>query len=233
MSDLEFKLYYFPMAGKGEALRLALHYAGIKFENFVFTTMEQFAEMKVSQDGKPAKLMFGQVPALEVTDKKTGKVSVLTQSAAILRFIARISPESGLTPRCPVQAAYADAICDQEADALQGIRVALYKSRFGFDCVDDESIQKIKDKINDEILPKHFAMLEKKLEVGGSNWLAGTEKPSIADFQWGGIVPTLKSGYTGKKWEFKDYPKLDAFVDRFFELDEVKDWYKNNTNYFA
>ena len=74
--------------------------------------------------------MFGQVPALKVTNKKSEKPpAILTQSAAILRFIAKIAPHTELIPRCPIQACYVDAILDQEADAFQAIRCCIYKDR--------------------------------------------------------------------------------------------------------
>jgi len=221
--DLEIKLIYFGIAGKAEAIRLALNYAEIEFED-VKITREEFMKMKESGE-----LMFGQVPALKVTNKKSAKPpALLTQSAAILRFIAKIAPKSELIPRCPIQAAYSDAILDQEADAFQSIRCCNYADRFGLGCVDKDTIQKCKDEINDKVIPKHFELLEKQLEKGGTGWLAGTEKPTIADFQWAGILPAVKKGWTGKQFDLKEYPKLAAMCDNFYELEQVKTWYKNN-----
>ena len=151
-SDMKLKLYYFDLAGKAEAIRLALKYANIEFEDYKFKDRSEFAEMKAS-----GKLQFGQCPALEVTNH--GKTTILTQSGAILRFIAKIAPNSGLLPRCPVQACQVDAIVDQEADVFQSIRCIIYRSRFGIDDIDDATAQKCKDKINDEIIPAHFAKL--------------------------------------------------------------------------
>merc|ERR1711936_711839 len=70
------------MGAKGECIRLAFSYLNIPFEDYVFANGEEFMKMKES-----GKLMFGQVPALEVTDKKTGKMTLLNQTGAILRFI--------------------------------------------------------------------------------------------------------------------------------------------------
>ncbi|CAK0841035.1 unnamed protein product [Prorocentrum cordatum] len=64
------KLLYFNFPGKGECIRLAFHYGGIPFEDYRFSSREEFTKMKESGE-----LQFGQVPAL-VVDGKT-----LTQSA--------------------------------------------------------------------------------------------------------------------------------------------------------
>jgi len=220
-SDMKLKLYYFDIAGKAEAIRLALKYADIDFEDYKFKDGE-FAEMKAS-----GKLQFGQCPALEVTNH--GKTTILTQSGAILRFIARIAPNSGLMPRCPVQACQVDALVDQEADAFQSARCIIYRSRFGID-IDEATAQKCKDKINDEVIPVHFAKLEKIIELGGTEWMAGTDKPSIADFQWAGILPAVRQGWTGRGSVFdsEKYPKLANMLKKFEELPAVVEWYKNN-----
>lgn len=65
-------------------------------------------------------LYFRQVPALEYTDD-AGKSTVLTQSVAILRFVAKLAAaDVGLYPEDPVLAALVDGITDQEADAFAG-----------------------------------------------------------------------------------------------------------------
>jgi len=221
------KLYYFGIAGKGEAIRLALAYTNTEFEDYKFSGFEEFTEMKNS-----GKLMFGQVPALEVNSKQHDRKSMLTQSAAILRLIGKICPDSELIPKCPFQAAKVDAIVDQEADAFQAYRVVNYNKRFGLGDLDDETLKKIKAKINAEVIPSHLELLEKQIVAGGTDWLAGTSKPSIADFQWAGILPALQkgSGWTGDTTVFnKDkYPKLSAMVDRFYELPAIKKWYETN-----
>merc|ERR1711879_416290 len=66
--DLHLKLYYFGIAGKGEAIRLALAYVGHEFEDYKFENREEFIKMKESGE-----LLFGQVPALKVTNSKSGK----------------------------------------------------------------------------------------------------------------------------------------------------------------
>jgi glutathione S-transferase len=71
-------------------------------------TREEFAAKKV--DGT---LRFGQLPALEV--QRNGKPFVLTQSASIMRYIAKTSGNSSLYPVDDhVTAALIDSIIEQE-----------------------------------------------------------------------------------------------------------------------
>ena len=100
------KLLYFDFPGKAEAIRLALTHAGVSFEDHRFADRAEFQALKAS-----GRLQFGQVPALEVTSA-AAEVTVLTQSAAILRYVAKLNPAVGLYPTDPLLAARVDAVCD-------------------------------------------------------------------------------------------------------------------------
>ena len=127
---------YFDFGGKAEALRLAMTYQGLDFEDYRFQDREEFAKLKASGE-----LMFGQVPALLVT-KEDGQKTMLNQSAAMVRYIAMLSGKNVAAPATdanslypssdPLKCALIDAIVDQEADAFQGLRVTKYSARFGF-----------------------------------------------------------------------------------------------------
>ena len=56
------KFYYFNLYGRGEPIRMALHKAGVAYED-VRPTGESWMELKNS-----GKLEFGQMPALELDD---------------------------------------------------------------------------------------------------------------------------------------------------------------------
>ena len=81
------KLYYFPLYGRGEPIRMALWKAGVAYE-----------DVKVSSDwGKlkqSGKFEFGQMPGLELDDG-----DVLCQSNAILEYIGATYNMKGPTPR--------------------------------------------------------------------------------------------------------------------------------------
>ncbi|MGA1354884.1 MAG: glutathione S-transferase N-terminal domain-containing protein, partial [Candidatus Limnocylindrus sp.] len=56
-----YKLYYFPIRGRGEQVRLLLHALEIPFED-VLVKREQYLEMKAEG---PGTLYFGSLPMLE------------------------------------------------------------------------------------------------------------------------------------------------------------------------
>ena len=76
MAQPQLKLIYFDIPGKAEAIRLALYFQDLKFEDYRFKDREEFMAMKTSGE-----LPFGQVPALLVDG------NMLIQSAAILRCL--------------------------------------------------------------------------------------------------------------------------------------------------
>ena len=96
------KLLYFDFPGKAEAIRLALTHAGVAFEDHRFADRAEFQALKAS-----GRLQFGQVPALEVTTA-AGETTVLTQSAAILRYVAKLNDSANLYPADPLLAARVD-----------------------------------------------------------------------------------------------------------------------------
>ncbi|KAJ3171248.1 hypothetical protein HDU88_008285 [Geranomyces variabilis] len=84
MMPKKMKLTYFDFKGLGEPVRLALTIAGLDFE-----------DIRIKRENWPAikpTTPFGHVPVLEVDGQK------VAQSGAMLRYIGRLVPESGLYP---------------------------------------------------------------------------------------------------------------------------------------
>jgi len=221
LSGVRLKLYYFDIPGKAEALRLALKYSKIPFEDYRFKGMAEFLEMKTSGE-----LMFGQVPALKITPIDNPKdTKMLNQSAALLRFIAKCNPKAELYPSDPVLAAKADAIVDQETDTFMGYRTTKYPSRYGLTFLDDPAnenfLEGAKQEISSKIIPGHLAKLEELVKMGGTEWLAGTLKPTIADFHWAPVLKRLGE-MTGDSDYLNDFPLLAKMVKSFYELVEDK-----------
>lgn len=231
------ELQYFNLAGKAEGVRLALAYAGVKFKDTRFT-FEEFSKLKA--DGV---LPFGQVPCLVVGSGKTGQV--LVQTAAILRYVGKIS--SGLTqhplyPDDPLMAATVDAIVDQDTDMMIGYLSSQYSERFGFgDVVQRDGPPEkrrcfglVRRRLHDDVLPRHLQALAGLLANSKTGWLAGSDGPTIADFM---IVPTLQRlrGRTdgppiglgdGLSTGLVDrYPSLLSLIDKLMALPLVQDWY--------
>jgi glutathione S-transferase len=81
------KVIYFNMGGRAEPIRLALHYAGVQFEDVRLTGAE-FGEKKAAGYFK-----FGQVPVVEIDGKQ------FAQSAALLTWAGK---HSDLYPQDPI-----------------------------------------------------------------------------------------------------------------------------------
>eukprot|EP00930_Biecheleria_cincta_P047084 TRINITY_DN32575_c0_g1_i1.p1 TRINITY_DN32575_c0_g1~~TRINITY_DN32575_c0_g1_i1.p1 ORF type:complete len:240 (-),score=57.77 TRINITY_DN32575_c0_g1_i1:130-849(-) len=218
------RLLYFDVTAKGEPIRLALFHAGLDFDDVRLSSAE-FKKMK--EDGK---LGFGQVPALEVSTN--GKIELLVQTNAILRYVARLSMAAGagtgpqLYPEDPLQAAKVDAVMDQLSDMTCGPMCVRYQDRFGFDEVlggpDSEATKKVHEALRHKVLPRHLSFFQELL--GSGNWLAGTEQPSIADFL---MAPQFswerENVYKGQDL-YKQFPKIEDYMDRFHALPSVMAW---------
>src|ERR1700743_3327998 len=94
---MSYRLWYFPVRGRGEQIRLFLHALGQPFEN-VPVTRDRLAELK--KEG-PQLLAFGSLPLLEDGDFR------LVQGPVIMSYLAH---RHGLTPENLQQAAQASVI---------------------------------------------------------------------------------------------------------------------------
>ncbi len=94
---MSYKLYYFPIRGRGEQVRLFLHALEIPFED-VLVKRDQFLEL---QKQGPSMLYFGSLPMLEDGEFR------LCQGPAILSYLAR---KHDAAPNDPQLSAKADAI---------------------------------------------------------------------------------------------------------------------------
>lgn len=92
-----YKLYYFPIRGRGEQVRLLLHALEIPFDD-VLVKREQYLEMKAEG---PGTLYFGSLPMLE------DGLYRLCQGPTILSYLAR---KHGAAPSDLQLSARADAI---------------------------------------------------------------------------------------------------------------------------
>lgn len=227
------RLVYFNIAAKAEPIRLALAYAGVPFEDQRLS-FDEFRELKAS-----GKLAFGQVPALVLR----GGERTLVQSAAILRYVARVAAgrtDPPLYPEDAEAAAAVDAILDLEADMMAGMNTSSYAERFGFgDLVGAEgalreNLDRVRCRLHDEVLPRHLGNLSALLDRGGTGWLAGGAGPTIADFCWVSPLQRLMGRADGPPYGLGDglsaglvdrYPNLRALVDRTMALPAVREWY--------
>ena len=199
-------------------------YAGLELEDCRFSSRQEFLDLK--EDGT---LPFGQVPLLEVVEPKnddgTQSVHKLVQSNAILRYLATISGQWPTND--PILAAKIDALMDQETDMFTGTTVATYTTRFGI-ILDDENKQKCMDMIVSEVLPRHLASIERQLKASATGWIAGTERPTPADFIYYSKFAHYIASHDAlpeKLRTLQDYPEIQKFVDKVSSLEQVKSYY--------
>jgi len=219
-----FKLYYFDIPGKGEAIRLALTYANIPFED-VRMTADTFTALK--ENGT---LLYGQAPALEVTTEN-GK-NVICQSASILRYIGRTAQPGLLYPTDPLAAAFVDSVLDAEIDLFTGLSASRYRMRYGFESIGnpgDAVFDQVRKDLNTDVIPRHLGHLNRLLANSTTGWVGNTAGPSIADFC---LAPRL--GWLSEHGEgissdiLKPFPKVVEFVARFYSIPEVMNYYKSH-----
>jgi hypothetical protein len=71
-----------------------------------------------------------------------------------------------------------------------GLAVSKYGPRFGFD-MEDEFRTKVRTALNDEVLPRHLAHLERKLTASTTGWLAAGPHTSTALARFSAQLPAI------------------------------------------
>lgn len=219
-SSPKVEVFYFDMPAKGEAIRLACAYAGLDWTDRRLTR-DEFLELK-----ETGVLKYGQVPALRVDGG-----TVICQSTAIMRYIARVSKPGLLYPeRDLLKSAVVDSLLDAEVDLCQGVFISFYGERQGFKPMFDDAkvLEEVRKRLNDEIVPKHLGFFENILEnESETGWLANTDTPSIVDFI---IVPRLQwlvnFGNGIEMNILEPFPRLNKLVNKLMALDAIRDYYR-------
>ena len=114
-----------------------------------------------------------------------------------------------------------------------GVSVSRYARRFGFDFEGENqegfraAVRKL---LNDEVLPRHLAFLEKLLTASSTGWLADTPRASIADFVFVPRLQWLASGANDgiSRDILEPYPAVKAMMAKLMALPEVVAWYEKN-----
>jgi glutathione S-transferase len=213
-------LLYFDLHGLGARIRLAAAVGGVALEDRRFASRADFTAMKLGDE-----LPFGQVPLLLVRGAD-GAEHKLAQSSAILRYICL---RGGLHPTADaLEAARIDAALVAEADAFAPVGCAKYRERSGFAALEGAALAAVEAALRSEVLPRHLGYVEKALAASTTGWIAGTTRPSAADFAWGTQLRDIDAGQHSlflPKELLEPLPKARAFLARFLELPEVAAYY--------
>lgn len=165
----DYKLTYFDFhGGRAEPIRIALHAAGIPFED-VRWSFQDFGE-------KRGDLRFNAIPTLEIDGK------VITQSNAIGRYIGKMA---GLYPEDPLQALY----CDEAMGAAEDINHYVVQT-FGLKGDDLKEAREILMNGRLTVFVKGFAEL---LARGGGKYLADN-RLTIADLKLLTQIKNFRAG---------------------------------------
>ena len=162
-------LTYFDIDGsRGEAARLAMHLAGIAFE-----------DRRIARSGWPAvrdTMPYLSLPVLEVDGK------LLAQSNTINRYVGKLA---GLYPKDDWQAAIADEVMDAVEDITTRIGATF--------ALEGEAKRKAREALAAGAIPHFLRQFEARLEAGGGEWFAG-KRLTVADLKCFLFVRWLKSG---------------------------------------
>lgn len=195
------KLYYFDApVSRGEECRLALHLAGVDFED-VRLSRAQWVELK-------PKTPFGSVPVLEIPGKPA-----LGQSNAILVLIGR---QHGLHPKEAFEAARHEAMMHHVEDLRAKVSPTLFMA-------DDEK-RRVREGLVASYMPAWAEAAERQL--GDGPFFAGATL-HVVDLKlhmavrWfiGGKVDHIPADV------FAGHPRLNRLHDAVRDHAGVKSWY--------
>ena len=162
-------LTYFDIDGsRGEAARLAMHIAGIAFD-----------DRRIARSDWPAvrdTMPYLSLPVLEVDGK------ALAQSNTINRYVGKLA---GLYPRDEWQAAIVDEVMDAIEDISTRIGVTF--------ALEGEAKKKAREALAAGALPHFLRQLQARLEAGGGEWFV-ENRLTVADLKCFLYVRWLKSG---------------------------------------
>jgi len=197
------KLIYFDAAvSRGEECRLALHIAGVDFEDVRIRRADWSAL-------KPT-MPFGSLPVLELPG-----LAPLGQTNAILVYIGR---EHGLHPRDAFEAARHEAVMGHVEDLRAQVSPALR-------IADEAEKKKARVALAESYLPAWAAYAERQISATGP-FFAGA-RLQVVDLKLHRAVHWFASGIIDHipATIFSAYPKLNRVHDAVRDHEGVQAWY--------
>lgn len=163
-----YKLTYFDFdGGRGEPIRIALHAAGIDFEDNRLSFSE-FMQMR-------GDTRFSSLPTLEIDGV------MVTQSNSLCRHFGKLA---GLYPEDPMQALY----CDEAMDAVEDLTHRI-QATFG---LEEDELKSAREELADGWMTIFLKGIADLLDRGG-RYLAD-DRLTVADLKLLPITRWLRSG---------------------------------------
>lgn len=186
---VDFKVTYFKLYARGEAIRMLLSHAGANWED----NQIEFSEWPALKPHVPGNAL----PCLEL--KANGKK--MGQSVAILRFLAM---QYGYYPSDPLLAHKANELIDGLTDVFGKINAPAFNKDYDT------------GPIFSTVIPNFLSVIEKHLSTqDGKQYIVGG-KMSIADFAIGGFYCNFFANpemYKPEEWAkvLKQYPNFQEY----------------------
>jgi len=155
LNKMKLKVIYFNAPARAELVRWMLAYAKAPFEDVRIK--------KAEWDNVKKNYPTEQLPILEYVDPKTGKQTHIVQSATIVRTVAGFTGLAGRSPHDAIEA-------DQAFECVRDIMEIFFQACFEKDATRKEVLVK---KFTEEVLPRMFHHLEKKVKENGGKCLSG------------------------------------------------------------
>jgi glutathione S-transferase len=164
-----YKLTYFDIdGGRGEPVRVALHAAGVGFED----NRLSFPEFMEVRGGLP----FNAVPTMEIDG------ATVTQSNALCRYVGKMA---GLYPEDDLQALR----CDEAMDAVEDLTARIQPTLF----LQGDEQRKAREELADGWMTVFLRGLSELLERGGGEYFADN-RLTVADLKVMFNTRWLRSG---------------------------------------
>jgi glutathione S-transferase len=208
---VHYKLYYYPVRGRGDFIRYILHYADIPYEDVVMKIEDWRSTDK-------QKMPMGVIPVLELEDGRQ-----LSQSTAIGRYLAK---KHGLVSDDDFENAWGD----QLVGAIEDIYPRYYGPYVRATLLDksEEKQKAAWEEMKTNGLPPLFEKFESFL--GDKVYFCG-KKLHWADLVVAEFVDRIEQifekGFTQTK-----YPRLYAHCQRINELPQIKKYIEKRPKYF-
>lgn len=197
----KWKLTYFDApVSRGEECRLALHVAGVDFDD-VRITRDAWAELKPSAP-------FGTLPFLEVDGKP-----VIGQTNAILALIGRLH---GMHPSDPFEAARHEAVMAHVEDLRGAVGPTVR-------ITDADEKRRAREGLVEHFFPTWGALVER--QIGEAGFFAG-DTPHVVDMKLHMAVRWFASGNVDHipATVFSGFPRLMRVYHAVDAHPRVRDW---------